>query len=244
MNSQDEKLGFDVPAWLQVMFVALPAIVYAGIYFNKQYAYASFKVSSQLIQVRFEDILFLFVPFLVFGFTVSFLALHAFVIRNDKHISISLFGVIIAFIILVVQILLVANVMFEANRFDFQHVLAAAVCAVLFAAFMMLLLQLSIFKRMSIGARRLTGIVMIIAFVACFIVNAAYLSFHLSSYQICEADNALIVGYDNAGKAIEKRIRGIDSRSVCELDAAYYLVDVTGKDIVLRSFTYIDVAAE
>lgn len=76
-------------------------------------------------------------------------------------------------------------------------------------------------------------------FVFAAVNQTAYLSFHGGSYQICDSRNALIVGFDNQGNAIEKQIVAVSDNGVCELAPGYRLVDVTGEQLHLERYNYV-----
>lgn len=244
MDYEADKKAFDLPAWLQICLVVLPVIAYYFIYFDKYEVYSALRVSTQLINIRFEETLLFLLTLLVAVFTVLFLGFYEFVVRSDHKTSIQRFVIRLWFVFVLVQLISIISIMIGSGRFGPVPIIRSALCLVAPLALFLLTNRLFIFKRLEGYPVYVAGALIGWAAIFCAMTNAAFIQLHNSSYQVCNSDNALIVGYDSIGRAIEKQIIRIDSRGVCELELGYQLVDVSDKEIVLESFTAIEVLGD
>lgn len=230
----------DAATWAQAVFMVLPVLVYGFVYWHRYTKYSFLGISKELISVRFEDVLFLIVALLAMLWLFSGWAFEVLESRNKRETLISwcLFALSLLF---AAEALFLITILVRTSRADPSQLLLLLFQGLLL--YLMVKARWSWFTRQHVDQnRRLLGL-LITGIAMCFLVSQLLptLVFHLSKYQICEQDHALVAGFDSQGRAIEKAILNIDDNGICTLSEGYVLADVTGRELREERFSYIEV---
>lgn len=229
----------DVAAWVQALIMALPALGYAIVYCNRWATFNKLGISSQLVFVRLEDILLIIAMCLgVYGMSLGNWIVILLTGRDSIEVNLKDLVHAIMAITVLYQSSLLVSISIKC------HIMQIYQYIMLLIQIMILVISYRFAKRAIQESMPLREFCRKIA---CFIVpflttaalQASYLSFHTASYQLCVEDNALIIAYDEQGRAIEKHIVSAKEQEICELSEGYELTDITGKQLQLVNYGYI-----
>ena len=233
----------DAATWAQAIFMALPVLVYGFVYWHRYAKYSFLGISKELISVRFEDVLFLIVAAMAMLWVFSGWVFEVLDSGNKREtlISLCLFSLSLLF---AAEALFLITILVRTGRADPSQLLLLLFQGL--SLYLMAKARWSWFTCQHVDQNRRFLVLLITGIAMCFLASQLLptLVFHLSKYQICEQDHALVAGFDSQGRAIEKAILNIDDNGVCTLSEGYALADVTGKELREERFTYIEVAAE
>lgn len=245
-NSDEQQLVLpslqfgDAASWVQAGIMASPVLAYACVYYVKHSIYSRFGLPSQLVTVRFEDVLViaavLIAPIAILVFD---LVLNKLVGREPMGMH-SITGIAILLLLYPAEnALLVVSISFQCGIFDWMQYLWILIQLLTVIGIHLMVRKSWLFRDLDTHSRG-TGIflfVMLLLFAT--VEQVSSISFHNNVYQICDNRNTLIVGFDNQGKAIEKQIVSVSNNGVCELAPGYSLVDVSGDQLHVERYYYL-----
>ena len=215
--------------------MAAPALGYALIYYARWQKYAWLGVSPSLITVRLEDVLMVIVLTVIVGWAhlINWIQ----ILLDSKNWRVKASKILCPFLIVLI--------IFQGNAIH-TEVVDIGICnwsviyllgaQTVFFVYACRQLAKPLPKSHHQGARVVCAL---LCFMLLFCVNAVYYACHFDRYQFVSDDNALIVGFDYQGRAIEKEIVDISDKRVCTLASGYRLKDVSGMDISLIRFGHL-----
>lgn len=237
--SLTENLANDAAGWVQALIMALPALGYGVVYYARWYTFDKLGISNQLISIRLEDILFVIASCLLFyGSSLGNLII-LFLSGRDK-VETLLRDFIIAIMLLGIcyqlSMLITISIKCHIKQPSHYFVLILQIAILIFA-------QRALKKALqgTVALKEIVriSIILILSFLVIATPQIAYLSFHTRSYQLCTEDNALIIAYDQQGRAVEKSIIIAKEYDVCELSPGYSINDVADKQLKLVNYCYV-----
>ena len=227
----------DMAGWAQAAFMAVPAFVYALIYYSRWQKYTWLRVSSTLITVRLEDALLPIVLTVFFGWSQLINWMPILLDAESWRIKASKILHPFLCVVIAVQCVMILTEAIRLDVYDYS-VIVRAVLQLGLSLYINWLLNKAKPKSYHQGVRFVS---VLVVFVLLLTANVVHFSYHFGKYQYVSDDNAIIVGFDSQGRAIEKGIVDISDERVCTLESDYRLKDVSGKTISIVQFGHLAV---
>lgn len=236
MSEKDNKVA-ELPGWLQVVFMILPFIGYLITYSFRCYIYYKLGVSTSLVQVKLEDVLFILLTCLLICLSIAFHFVIGFLNTANRREGLRTAWYTVITCLVGGEVVLAAIAYIMAKHVDIVSAITLSLSVLLCVLAWLTKRQGRHFKAVPKPLRTLRTGIMFSVLVICIWHVGAFLAFRSSTYQWCMEDRALIVGYVDDGRAIEKTIKRVDETTyACELCNGYKLVDVSDKEIILGQY--------
>ncbi len=229
-------------SWIQALIMALPGLAYLSVYCIKHYKYNRFGISPDLITVRLEDVLLVLLLTMSLGWSaVLNWGSEITNSRNSKQLAVFflMFALLLSFAAQTMDLISISLKCGIAQVYQYVHLtLQFAFLVILFFA-----IRKVRESGMRIWAKmRAYCFSAFIGYCVLSLGQVSYLIFNLSEYQVCPESNSLVVGYDSQGRAVSKMIFSESESGICCVERGYVLEDVTGKELEMRKYTYLQVS--